>query len=111
MSLTELVQLQYSLRRVVVVGSSMGSYGALELCARRPHRFAAAALIAAHYDLEPMEPLVQRLTEQRLSLWFIHARNDQVCPYTEIEKLVESLRAQSSKCVWLTTYEEPPYKP
>ena len=104
LSLISLIQEQYDLRRVSMVGSSMGAYGALELAARSPGRFAAVALIAAHYDLEPLEPLVQRLIAQRVELWFIHAWNDQVCPFEDIKELVESLRKK--KEVWLTAFEE-----
>eukprot|EP00931_Biecheleriopsis_adriatica_P096833 TRINITY_DN70531_c0_g1_i1.p1 TRINITY_DN70531_c0_g1~~TRINITY_DN70531_c0_g1_i1.p1 ORF type:complete len:170 (+),score=34.39 TRINITY_DN70531_c0_g1_i1:2-511(+) len=91
--------------RIVLVGSSMGAYAALELCARRPGSFAAAALIAAHYELDPMEPLVARLTEQqKLPMWFFHAENDGMCPHSDIQRLVTLLRARSKSEVRFTSY-------
>eukprot|EP00438_Fugacium_kawagutii_P005968 Skav224303 [mRNA] locus=scaffold772:306005:309327:+ [translate_table: standard] len=88
-------QAQYGLKRVSMCGSSMGAYGALELTSRRPRNFfSAVALIAAHYDLDPVEPLVTRLLteKQEVPLWFIHAENDNVCPFADMEDLVQRLR-------------------
>merc|ERR1712194_397259 len=83
----------------------MGAYAALELSSRWPGFFSAAGLVAAHYDLDPMEPLVSRLTEnQSIPMWFFHAKNDQCCPHKNVEDLVEKLRASSKAEVRLTSY-------
>jgi len=107
MALVEMIRAQYGLKRVSMCGSSMGAYGALELTSRRPNFFSAVALIAAHYDLDPIEPLVTRLTEkQEVPLWFIHAENDNVCPFPEMEELVHQLRARSRAEVYMTSFED-----
>jgi len=93
-------------QRISVTGTSMGAYATLELAARWPGCFAAAAPVAAHYDLDPIDPLVERLAEQAIPLWFFHARNDFVCPFADVESLVERLRARSRAKVWLTSYED-----
>eukprot|EP00928_Gymnodinium_smaydae_P032034 TRINITY_DN23319_c0_g1_i1.p1 TRINITY_DN23319_c0_g1~~TRINITY_DN23319_c0_g1_i1.p1 ORF type:complete len:546 (-),score=18.73 TRINITY_DN23319_c0_g1_i1:30-1667(-) len=92
-------------QRVSVVGSSMGAYAALELSARRPGYFSAAGLIAAFYELDPMEPLVDKLVEtQSLPLWFFHAQNDGMCSHADIERLVAMLRARSKAEIRFTSY-------
>jgi len=93
--------------RIVLVGSSMGAYGALELASRRPNIFSALGLVAAHYDLEPLDPLVERLIgPQTLPLWFFHAKNDAMCPSDDIELLVSKLQARSKADVRFTFYED-----
>ncbi|CAE7512984.1 unnamed protein product [Symbiodinium natans] len=106
--LTALVRDNYRVdpARVSLIGSSMGAYASLELTARNPYLFRAAVLVAAHYDLEPMGPLVLKLAEQELPMWFIHAENDNVCPFEEIEVLVRKLRWYSRAEIRLTCYED-----
>jgi len=91
--------------RIVLVGSSMGAYASLELPARHPNFFAAAALIAPHYDLEPIEPLVTRLTQpQSIPFWVFHAQNDAMCSHSDTEMLVKALREHSQSEVRFTSY-------
>lgn len=106
--LTALVRDNYRVdwNRVSIMGSSMGAYAALELTSRRPYLFSAAVLVAAHYDLEPMGPLVLKLADQELPMWFIHAENDNVCPFEEVEVLVQKLRRYSRAEIRLTRYED-----
>lgn len=107
MALVEMIRVQYDVRRVSLCGSSMGAYGALELASRRANYFSAVALIAAHYDLDPIEPLVTRLTEkQEVPLWFIHAENDNVCPFEDMEELMRRLKARSRAEVHMTSFED-----
>eukprot|EP00811_Abedinium_folium_P033429 NODE_6393_length_1676_cov_2.198838.p1 GENE.NODE_6393_length_1676_cov_2.198838~~NODE_6393_length_1676_cov_2.198838.p1 ORF type:complete len:547 (+),score=89.87 NODE_6393_length_1676_cov_2.198838:2-1642(+) len=94
-------------RRVAVTGTSMGAYASLELPLRWPGFFSAAAPVAAHYDLDPMDVLVERLSEPHpLPLWFFHAKNDSMCPYEPILSLVRQLRVRSRAEVHLTAFED-----
>jgi len=94
-------------RRICVTGTSMGAYASLELAGRWPGVFAAAAPVAAHYDLDPVDGLVERLTQpQALPLWFFHAENDGMCPYEPIEDLVRKLRTHSQAEVHLTSFTD-----
>lgn len=94
-------------RRVCVTGTSMGAYASLELASRWPGVFAAAAPVAAHYDLDPVEDLIERLTSlQAMPMWFFHAENDGMCPYEPIEALMRQLRARSKAEVRLTSFED-----
>lgn len=93
--------------RISITGSSMGAYGALELASRWPGFFSAAAPVAAHYDLDPVEDLVAKLTaQQSLPLWFFHALNDEMCPYKPMAALVEQLRERSKGEVRLTSFQD-----
>merc|ERR1711971_805060 len=104
---TVLKTLPVDSERIAVVGSSMGAYAALELMSRWPGKFHAAGLVSAHYEVNPLETLVEQLTQdQALPFWFVHAYNDRLCPFQPIEKLVELLREKSKVEVRLTSYEE-----
>ncbi|CAK0885352.1 unnamed protein product, partial [Prorocentrum cordatum] len=99
-------------RRILVTGTStpwasMGAYACLELGARWPGFFAAAAPVAPHYDLDPVEALVDNLTQtQELPLWIFHAKNDGMCPYEPIADLVARLGEKSRAEVRFTSYED-----
>lgn len=94
-------------RRVCLTGASMGAYASLELASRWPGVFAAVAPVAAHYDLDPVEDLVESLTsKQALPIWFFHATNDGMCPYQEVADLVAQLRAKSKAEVRLSSVDD-----
>lgn len=93
--------------RIAITGSSMGAYAALELASRWPRYFSACAPVAAHYDLDPVGPLIDKLTgPQALPLWFFHARNDNVCPVEPVEAMVSELRRRSRAEVRLTAFTD-----
>lgn len=101
-----LAALRLNRRRVVVVGSSMGAYAALELSSKWPNAFAACGLVSAHYGPDPTDTLIERLVAAPLPLWFVHACNDQLCPFAPVETLVEELRARSLAEVKLTSFKD-----
>merc|ERR1711879_616684 len=86
-------------------GSSMGAYASLELAARWPGCFASVAVVAAHYDLDPVDKLVARLSAPHpVPVWFVHAENDKMCPYRPIVDLVQDLRAASKAEIRLMNF-------
>ena len=99
--------LQIDRQRICVTGCSMGAYACLELAARWPGAFAAIAPVAAHYDLDPVDDVVVKLTaQQALPMWFFHATNDSICPYPPIESMVAQLRARTQAEVRLHAFED-----
>ena len=93
-------------QRISITGASMGAYAALELAARWPGTFAAVVPVAAHYDLDPIEPLALHLTAQSLPLWFFHAKNDTMCPFETVDELVRRLRRTATVQILLTSFED-----
>eukprot|EP00746_Dinoflagellata_sp_MGD_P166280 gnl/MRDRNA2_/MRDRNA2_96053_c0_seq1.p1 gnl/MRDRNA2_/MRDRNA2_96053_c0~~gnl/MRDRNA2_/MRDRNA2_96053_c0_seq1.p1 ORF type:complete len:611 (-),score=97.59 gnl/MRDRNA2_/MRDRNA2_96053_c0_seq1:69-1901(-) len=94
-ALTEDVCQAYSIDRdrVSLIGCSMGGYACLELSKRWPDRFAAVSPVAAHYEFD-LEALAEALAATRISFWFFHASNDEICPFEPIERLVRMIRAK-----------------
>eukprot|EP00403_Amphidinium_massartii_P001928 CAMPEP_0178371982 /NCGR_PEP_ID=MMETSP0689_2-20121128/1110_1 /TAXON_ID=160604 /ORGANISM="Amphidinium massartii, Strain CS-259" /LENGTH=468 /DNA_ID=CAMNT_0019991875 /DNA_START=27 /DNA_END=1429 /DNA_ORIENTATION=+ len=94
-------------KRISITGTSMGGYAALELAARWSGCFSAVVPVAAHYDIDPLGPLVTHLgKKQAVPLWFFHARNDWTCPFKTITKLVSMLQRASRAEVRLTSYKD-----
>lgn len=94
-------------QRVYLSGASMGGYACLELASRWPGYFAAVAPVAAHYDLDPVEQLVDRLSRPLSTpFWFFHAWNDNCCPFKPISEIVRQLRKRSNAEVKLTVFED-----
>eukprot|EP00929_Paragymnodinium_shiwhaense_P088426 TRINITY_DN48753_c0_g1_i1.p1 TRINITY_DN48753_c0_g1~~TRINITY_DN48753_c0_g1_i1.p1 ORF type:complete len:715 (+),score=69.91 TRINITY_DN48753_c0_g1_i1:46-2145(+) len=92
-------------QKIMISGSSMGAYAALELPSRWPGVFAASAPVAAHYDLDPVHRLIDRLASgESLPFWFFHARNDVLCEFPVIQDLVKQLRKRTKAEVRLTAY-------
>jgi predicted peptidase len=93
--------------RIALTGTSMGAYACLELSARWPGVFSAVAPVAAHYDLDPIDQLVQKLTErEHPPFWFFHAKNDEMCPFEPIKDLVDRLRNASKNEAHLTAFDD-----
>eukprot|EP00747_Dinoflagellata_sp_TGD_P213922 gnl/TRDRNA2_/TRDRNA2_86825_c0_seq1.p1 gnl/TRDRNA2_/TRDRNA2_86825_c0~~gnl/TRDRNA2_/TRDRNA2_86825_c0_seq1.p1 ORF type:complete len:385 (+),score=47.51 gnl/TRDRNA2_/TRDRNA2_86825_c0_seq1:128-1156(+) len=92
--------------RISATGISMGGYACLELVSRWPRYFAAAVPVAAHYEGD-LDELAQHMTsEQSVPLWFFHGTNDEVCPYSDMERLVWKLRALSKSEVHMTSFKD-----
>jgi predicted peptidase len=72
--------------RVVLVGHSMGGYGAWYLAHRYPHRFAAVAPMSG--------PGVTWWTyrPRDVPFWVFHGAKDEAVPIEESEKMVQSLK-------------------
>jgi predicted peptidase len=71
--------------RIVVMGHSMGGYGAYYLAHRYPKRFAAVVPIAAPgvawWTYRPVE----------VPFWVFHGEQDEAVPIAEAEKMVATL--------------------
>merc|ERR1711920_997402 len=66
---------------------------------------ASVSVVAAHYDLDPVEALVSRLSAPHpVPLWFVHAENDKMCPYGPLLDLVRQLREKSSAEIRLMNF-------
>merc|ERR1712194_735927 len=63
-------------------------------------------MIAAMWDLEPVDALIPRLKDQALPMWFIHAKNDEMCPHDVVAEIVEKLRACSKAEIRFTSYQD-----
>ena len=85
--------------RVVVMGHSMGGYGAYYLAHRYPWRFAAVVPIAA--------PGVTWWTYRPVDVpfWVFHGEQDEVVPIAEAEKMVATLKEIGAE-VRFTRYPE-----
>ncbi|QHT61161.1 prolyl oligopeptidase family serine peptidase [Paenibacillus lycopersici] len=98
--------------RVYLTGLSMGGYGAWQLAAVQPGRFAAIVPICGGGNPERVEPL------KETPVWVFHGAKDDVVPLSESEKMVDALQAiggnvkltvypEADHDSWTETYENP----
>ena len=73
--------------RVIVTGVSMGGYGAWQLAAHAPERFAAIVPICGGGNPNWAERL------KRLPIWAFHGDEDEVVPLRETTSMIEAIRA------------------
>ncbi|MDA1038683.1 MAG: alpha/beta fold hydrolase [Planctomycetota bacterium] len=73
--------------RIYLTGLSMGGYGAWELAARTPHRFAAVAPICGGGDEAQAAKLVG------LPIWCFHGGDDKVVPVERSRSMVAAVKA------------------
>ncbi|MFC4809615.1 alpha/beta fold hydrolase [Paenibacillus sp. GCM10023250] len=85
--------------RVYLTGLSMGGYGAWQLGAAHPDRFAAVVPICGGGNPQRVEPL------KETPVWVFHGAQDNVVPLSESEKMVEALQTIGGN-VKLTVYPE-----
>lgn len=72
--------------RIYLTGLSMGGYGAWDLAARQPERFAALLPICGGGD----EATAPRLT--KLPIWCFHGAADQVVPVERSRRMIAAVR-------------------
>lgn len=79
-------------RRIYLAGFSMGSFGAWQLTAQNPQRFAAVVPISGggSPDLAPA------LTETQL--WTVHGANDKTCSVEATRTIVQCIRDRGGPC-------------
>jgi len=87
------------LQRVYVTGVSMGGFGAWDLAARYPHRFAAIAPFSGGGD----PARAARLAD--LPVWAFHGEKDPVVPFEQDSKMVDALRRLGGR-IRFTTFPE-----
>lgn len=87
--------------RVVLVGHSMGGYGAWYLAHRAPERFAAIAPMSA----PGVTWWTYRIASAKIPVWVFHGEADEAVPIEESERMVEALRAAGGE-VRFTRYPE-----
>jgi predicted peptidase len=73
--------------RIYLTGLSMGGYGAWELAARMPQRFAAVAPICGGGDEAQARKLVG------LPIWCFHGADDKVVPVARSRSMVAAIKA------------------
>jgi pimeloyl-ACP methyl ester carboxylesterase len=87
------------LDRIYVTGLSMGGYGAWELAAEFPERFAAIAPICGAGSAEDAARL------KNLPAWVFHGERDTVVPFQRSQEMVDALKKVGGR-VRFTTYPE-----
>lgn len=116
-ALTELLdelipKLRIDERRVYLTGMSMGGFGAWQLAAATPERFAALVTVCGGGNVEWAPRL------RHLPTWAFHGERDEVVPARSTQQMVEALRAQEAPVKftlypelehdsWTLTYENP----
>jgi len=87
--------------RVVLVGHSMGGYGAWYLAHRAPERFAAVVAMSG----PGVTWWTYRIARAEIPVWVFHGERDEAVPIAESERMVEALRAAGGN-VRFTRYPE-----
>jgi predicted peptidase len=83
-------QVNADVRRIYLTGFSMGGFGAWELAAEIPERFAAVAIVSGGGN-----PLHARKFSS-LPIWLFHSAADEAIKVENGDTLFESLRAQNA---------------
>ena len=73
--------------RVYLCGNSMGGFGAWQLAAQSPERFAAVVPMAGGAN----EELAEALTN--VPIWAVHSTDDNVVPVEGTRKIIQAIRA------------------
>jgi predicted peptidase len=77
--------------RVYVVGQSLGGYGAIDVLAAAPERFAAGVIVAAGDGGRDAKKLA------RVPLWFFHGERDETIDVAQPRALVAKIKAAGGK--------------
>lgn len=85
--------------RLYLTGISMGGFGAFQLAAEAPQRFAALAPICGGGDLA----WAQKLRD--IPIWAFHGAKDDVVPASSSQRMVNALREVGAN-VRFTLYED-----
>lgn len=88
MELVDSLEEEFSIdpARRYVTGLSMGGFGSLDLCARRPKHFAAAVPICARGDTSKAKDMAS------IAFWVFHGEADDVVPPLFSHQMVDALR-------------------
>jgi predicted peptidase len=78
--------------RIYLTGLSMGGYGAWELAARQPKRFAALAPICGGGDENQASKL-------KMPVWAFHGDNDGAVPVQRSQSMIAAIKKHGSKTV------------
>ena len=85
--------------RIYLTGLSMGGYGAWEMAARYPNKFAAVAPICGGGDPRMASNLLET------PIWAFHGDADRVVPVANTTKIVDAIKEKGGENVKLTVYE------
>jgi len=101
-ALLDEIQKEYRVdpRRVYLTGLSMGGYGAWQMAAEHPGRFAAIAPICGGGRRIMALPL------RNMPVWAFHGAKDPVVPPAESEEMIDALKRSGNRDVKLTVYPE-----
>jgi predicted peptidase len=83
-------ELRFDVRRIYVVGQSLGAYGAWDLIARHPELFAAAIPLCGGGDT------VRILSARNVAVWAFHGAKDATVPAARSREMVAALRTVNS---------------
>jgi predicted peptidase len=81
-------------RRLYLVGVSMGGYGAWQLAANYPEKFAAAIPVCGGSPLrsgDRFTPIASKV--RRMPVWVFHGAADRIVPVSESRSMVKALEA------------------
>ncbi len=97
--------------RHYVTGISMGAFGALELCVRRPDYWAAAFPVCGGGDESRAADLA------KIPMWFFHGEKDTAVPVQRSRSMIAALKAANGSAryseysgmvnVWTQAYNDP----
>lgn len=109
--------------RVYLVGVSMGGYGAYDLAANHPHKFAALVSICGGSSRQGANRFVIIANSIKdVPVWIFHGARDRVVPVSESREMVVALKAVSADVryseypevghnVWMQALAEPDLLP
>ncbi len=98
--------------RRYATGLSMGGFGAVDWCLRRPGDFAAAVVVCGGGDESRGAELAG------IPVWFFHGADDDVVPVSQSQRLVAAIRGAGGRALyteypgvghhaWVPAYREP----
>jgi predicted peptidase len=105
-------ELRIDVRRIYVVGQSLGGYGAWDFIARHPDLFAAAVPLCGGGDARRI------LSARNVAVWAFHGAKDATVPASRSRELVAALRTVNSSVryteypdvghdVWIRAFKDP----
>ena len=89
--------------RILVCGNSMGGYASWDLLVRRPGLFAAALPVCGGGV-----PDLTAETSRDVAVWAFHGDADATVPVENTRGMVEALRADPARSVWMGVRKSPP---
>lgn len=91
------------MKRIYIMGHSMGGHGTFILIQEDPAYFAAAAP-SAGAGLKSTAPFIDAQKIKDIPIWTFHGDKDKVCPYEKVKKVFEEVKALGGN-MKLTTWK------